>query len=248
MHLRAVIVDDEDLARKRLKRLLQKYADRIEVIGEAGSGEEALARIPALGPDVLFLDVQMPGLNGFDIVRQLSVKPFIVFVTAYNEYALKAFEENSVDYLLKPVEQVRLDKTVDKMERMFNAPGPGLQEQIERVLVQLAAPPFQRIKVTVGDKLFLIPLEDIVYFEAREKYTFLHTLEKEYAIDDTIAALEIRLDKRRFIRIHRSYIVNVGFIREMVRWFAGRYKVRLKDRAGTELTVSRGYADQVRQL
>ena len=118
MSIRAVIVDDEELARKRLRRLLQKYEDRIEVVGEAQSGEEAIERIPGLRPDVLFLDIQMPGLSGFDVVRRLECKPFIVFATAYNEFALKAFEENSVDYLLKPVEQIRLDKTIDKLERM----------------------------------------------------------------------------------------------------------------------------------
>jgi two-component system LytT family response regulator len=248
MQIRAIIVDDEELARKRLRRLLQKYRDTLVVVGEAAGGEEAVERIGVLRPDVVFLDVQMPGLSGFDVVRRLEVKPFIVFATAYDEYALKAFEENSVDYLLKPIEQPRLDKTVGKLTGILEASGVRLDDRIERVLAQLASPPLQRIKVSVGDRILLIDTRDIVYFEAREKDTFLHTAEKEYVISETLTALEGRLEKDHFVRIHRSYIVNIGFVREFVRWFAGRYKARLKDGKQTELTVSRGYADRIHGL
>jgi two-component system LytT family response regulator len=190
----------------------------------------------------------MPGCDGFEVVRRLQEKPFIVFATAYNEYALKAFEENSVDYLLKPVEQKRLDRTLEKLRRFVGTSSLSVNENIERMLSRLASPPLQRLKVSLGDKIYLIDLPDIVYFESRDKYTYLHTTDREYMIDETIADLEVKLDKSTFVRIHRSYIVNVKFIRELVRWFAGRYKVRLKDKSETELIATRSYADQIRRL
>ncbi|HUI09206.1 MAG TPA: LytTR family DNA-binding domain-containing protein [Bacteroidota bacterium] len=248
MRLRAVVVDDEELARKRLVKLLRAFGSEIEIAGEAAHGEEAVGVITSTRPDVVFLDVQMPGFDGFEVARRLEVKPFIVFVTAYNEYALRAFEENSIDYLLKPVEHARLEKTVGKLRRLFGASSLRMDANVEKMLARLASPPPERIKVTLGDRIILVDLADVVYFEAREKYTYLHTLEKEYAIDGTLADLEGTLGGGNFVRIHRSYIVNVRFIREIVRWFAGRYKVRLKDAPGTELVVSRGYADAIRNL
>jgi two-component system LytT family response regulator len=248
MHLRAVVVDDEDLARRRLLKLLLKYGEEVEIVGEAGNGEEAVAVISSLRPDLVFLDVQMPGCDGFEVVRRLKEKPFIVFATAYNEYALKAFEENSVDYLLKPVEQKRLDRTLEKLRRLFGTSSLRMNENVEKMLSRLASPPLQRLKVSLGDKIYLVDLPDVVYCESRDKYTYLHTTDREYVIDETLADLEGKLDGSTFIRIHRSYIVNVKFIRELVRWFAGRYKVRLKDSKGTELIATRSYADRIRRL
>jgi two-component system LytT family response regulator len=248
MHIRTIIVDDEGLARKRLRKLLQKYQSELEIIAEAQNGEEAVEKISALRPEVIFLDVQMPGYDGFEVVRRLRTKPFIVFVTAYNEYALKAFEENSVDYLLKPIEQKRLDKAVEKLRRLFDSSKLQFNENIERMLSQLVSPSLQRMKVKIGEKILLLDLSDVVYFEAKDKYTFLHTSDREYMIDETITDLEVKLDKSNFIRIHRAIIVNVKFIRELVKWFAGRYKAKLKDKRETELIVSRRYADQIRHL
>jgi len=248
MHIRTIIVDDEELARKRLRKLLQKYQSELEIIAEAQNGEEAVKKISALQPDVIFLDVQIPGCDGFEVVRRLQTKPFIVFVTAYNEFALKAFEENSVDYLLKPIEQKRLDKAVEKLRRLFDSSKLQLNENIERMLSQLVSPSLQRMKVKIGEKILLLDLSDVVYFEAKDKYTFLHTSDREYMIDETITDLEVKLDKSNFIRIHRAVIVNVKFIRELVKWFAGRYKAKLKDKRETELIVSRRYADQIRHL
>ena len=248
MHIRTIIVDDEELARKRLRKLLLKYQPELEIIAEAQNGEEAVEIISALQPEVNFLDVQMPGYDGFEVVSRLRTKPFIIFATAYNEYALKAFEENSVDYLLKPIEQKRLDKAVEKLRRLFNSSKLQFNENIERMLSQLVSPPLQRMKVKIGEKILLLDLSDVVYFEAKDKYTFLHTTDREYMIDETITELEVKLDKSNFIRIHRAVIINVKFIRELVKWFAGRYKVKLKDKRETELIVSRRYADQIRHL
>jgi len=248
MRLRAVVVDDEDLARRRLLKLLLKYADRLEIVGEAANGEEAVSLITSVRPDVVFLDVQMPGCDGFEVVRRLKEKPFIVFATAYNEYALKAFEENSVDYLLKPVEQKRLDRTMEKLRKFAGGPAPGMNDNIEKLLSRLAPPGLRRLKVALGDRIILIDVPDVVYFESRDKYTYLHTSDREYAINETLADLEGKLDGSAFVRIHRSLIVNVSFIREIVRWFAGRYKVKLKDAKETELIAARGYAGNIRRL
>jgi two-component system, LytTR family, response regulator len=248
MHIRALIIDDEELARKRLRKLLQDFKNELEVVDEARNGEEAIQKIEALHPDVIFLDIQMPGYDGFEVVRRLHVKPFIVFVTAYDEYALRAFEENSVDYLLKPIDRKRLDKAMEKLRRLFDSSKLQFNENIERMLSQLVSPALQRMKVKIGEKILLLDLSDVVYFEAKDKYTFLHTSDRAYMIDETITELEIKLDKSKFIRIHRAVIVNMKFIRELVKWFAGRYKVKLKDKKETELIVSRRYADQIRHL
>ncbi len=248
MHLRALIIDDEELARKRLHKMLQDFKSELEVVDEAGNGEEAVKKIEEIRPDVIFLDIQMPGCDGFEVARRLYIKPFIVFVTAYDEYALKAFEENSVDYLLKPIDRKRLEKAVEKLRRLFNVSKPQLNENVERLLSQLASAPVKRMQVKSGDKILLINVDDIVYFEAKDKYTFLHTFDQKHIIDFTLADLEGKLDKANFIRIHRSNIINLKYIRELVKWFGGKYKVRLTDKNRTELVVSRGYIDQVQKM
>jgi len=248
MHMRAMLVDDEELARKRLRKLLQKHGAEIEIVGEADNGTAAAELIARERPDVVFLDVQMPGCDGFEVVRRLQAKPVIIFVTAYNEYALKAFEENSIDYLLKPVTQERLDKTIEKMHRFFESSAVEMNERLHRLLTHLASPQIRRLKVNLGEKIILLDLPDIVYIEAKDKYTFVHTQDSEYMIDESLSDIHARLEDANFIRIHRAYIVNIKYVRELVKWFAGRYKVRLKDKAGTELVVTRNYADQIRRL
>ncbi|HXX63464.1 MAG TPA: LytTR family DNA-binding domain-containing protein [Bacteroidota bacterium] len=248
MHMRAMLVDDEELARKRLRKLLQKHGAEIEIVGEADNGTAAAELIARERPDVVFLDVQMPGCDGFEVVRRLQAKPVIIFVTAYNEYALKAFEENSIDYLLKPVTQERLDKTIEKMHRFFESSSDEMNERLHRFLTHLASPQIRRLKVNLGEKIILLDLPDIVYIEAKDKYTFVHTQDSEYMIDESLSDIHARLEDANFIRIHRAYIVNIKYVRELVKWFAGRYKVRLKDKAGTELVVTRNYADQIRRL
>jgi two-component system LytT family response regulator len=248
MHLRALIIDDEELARKRLRNMLQDFKSELEIIDEAGDGKEVVEKIEATHPDVIFLDIQMPGYDGFEVVRRLRVKPFIIFITAYDEFALKAFEENSVDYLLKPIEHKRLEMAIDKLRRMFNGMKPQLNEHIERLLSQLAPAPLKRLQVKSGDKILLINVDDIVYFEAKDKYTFLYTVDQKHIVDFTLTELEGKLDKTNFLRIHRSNIINLKYMRELVKWFGGKYKVRLKDKNQTELIVSRGYVDQIQKL
>jgi two-component system LytT family response regulator len=248
MHFRAIIVDDEELARKRLRKMLLSHESAIAVVGEAENGQDAVEKIEALHPNLIFLDIQMPGFDGFEVVRRLRFKPFIVFTTAYDEYALKAFEENSVDYLLKPIEQKRLDKAIEKLERMYASSKLQTDENVERLLSRLASPPLKRVQVKSGDKILLIDTDSITHFEAKDKYTFLHTVEHEHITELTLAELEEKLDKLIFVRIHRSAIVNINYVREMVKWFGGKYKIRLKDKQQTELVVSRGYVDRIRNI
>ncbi len=248
MNLRAMIIDDEELARKRLRKMLKKYEEEVEIIGEARNGEEAVERINSARPDVIFLDVQMPGFDGFEVVRRLKSKPHIVFATAYDEFALKAFEENTVDYLLKPIEERRLDKAIDKLRQLFDAHQLHLDRNVERLLARLASAPLKRLQVKVGDRIVLVECEDIVYFEARDKYTYMHTADQEYILDLTLAELESKLEAADFVRIHRSAIINVKHILELVKWFGGKYKVKLKDGNKTELIVSRGYVDRIHRL
>ena len=247
MHLRAIIIDDEELARKRLRKMLQEY-ESIEVVEEASNGEEAVERVGSLKPDLIFLDVQMPPFDGFEVVRRLRHKPLIIFTTAYDEYALKAFEENSVDYLLKPIEQQRLDKAIEKLLHFQSPQGSDMADRLEQLLTHLSSPALRRLRVRTGDKIVLVDTADIVYFEAKDKYTFLHTVDQEHLIDETLNELEQKLDGRDFARIHRSAIVNLKYVREIVKWFGGKQKVRLKDKAQTELVVSRGYAEAIRKI
>lgn len=248
MHIRAIVIDDEELARKRLRKMLRSYEKDLEVVAEAENGQDAVDKIESHHPDLIFLDVQMPGFDGFEVVRRLRYKPFIVFTTAYDEYALKAFEENSIDYLLKPIEQKRLDTAVEKLQRVFATSKSGINENVERLLLQLASPPPRRLQVKSGDRTLLVDIDNVLYFEAKDKYTFLHTAEQKHIVDSTIAELEGKLDTQSFVRIHRSTIVNIKYIREIVKWFGGKYKIRLKDKSQTELVVSRGYIDRIQKL
>lgn len=248
MRLRAIIIDDEELARKRIRKMLRKYESDLEIVDEACDGEDAVARIDALHPDVIFLDVQMPGLDGFEVVRLLKTNPYIVFVTAYDEFALRAFEENTVDYLLKPIEQQRLDKAIDKLRRLFDSHALHLDKSVERLVARLAAAPLKRLRVKMGDRIVLVDVADVVYVEAKDKYTFLHTTDQKYIIDFTLAELESKLDSTDFVRIHRSAIINLKHMLEMVKWFGGKHKVRLRDKNKTELVVSRGYVDRIHRL
>jgi len=248
MNLRVMIVDDEELARKRLRKMLKKYEAELEIIGEARNGEEGVERIDALHPDLIFLDVQMPGFDGFEVVRRLKSKPYIVFATAYDEFALKAFEENTVDYLLKPIDKRRLEKAIDKLHQLFDRQALRLDENVKRLIARLSAQPVKRLQAKVGDKIVFVDISDVAYFEAKDKYTYLHTADQEYIVDFTLAELESKLDATEFVRIHRSTIVNLRHMLELIKWFGGKYKLRLKDKSKTELIVSRGYIDRIHRL
>lgn len=247
--IRAFLIDDEPLAIRRLARLLGATG-RVEIAGQSTDPVEAVPALVADPPDVLFLDIQMPGLSGFELLARLNPQPLVVFTTAWDQYALQAFEVNSVDYLLKPIETQQLDRALNKLERITSggAPRPDLQELLTRLTERLQVPVakyLDRVASRVGDRVELVELPRITHFFASDKLTWAATPAKNYVVDYTIQELESKLDPQRFVRVNRAALVNLDYVHELHTWFAGKMVVRLKDEKRTELTVSR---DRVRML
>jgi two-component system LytT family response regulator len=246
--MRAFLVDDEALALKRLSRMLTATG-RVSIAGSCTDPVEAVQAICETKPDVLFLDIEMPELNGFQMLSQLDPQPMVVFTTAYDQYALRAFGVNSVDYLLKPIEAAQLTRALDKIERMRGGvePRPELRELLERLTTAAARQREypDRIASRIGERVELVELARITHFFASDKLTYAATAAKNYMIDHTIQELEEKLDPRKFIRIHRATLVNIDSVHELHPWFAGRMVLRLKDEKRTELAVSR---DRVRAV
>ena len=244
--IRAFVVDDEPLAVERLARLLEETG-RVDLAGTSTDPVDALAALSSTTVDVLFLDIQMPGMTGFEMVRLLDPQPLVVFTTAYDQYALEAFEVNSIDYLLKPVEPPQLARALDKAERLRGAgsPPPDLGALIEQ-LRRHGEPEYpQRVASRVGERVHILDLAHVTHFQARDKLTFAVSAGKSFVVDHTVADLEKKLDPRHFFRIHRSTLVNLDWVREIDAWFAGRCLLRLKDKSSTELPVAR---DRVTEL
>ena len=244
--MRAYLVDDEELAIGRLTRLLNATR-RVTIAGSSTDPEDALAFLRANDVDVLFLDIQMPGLTGFELLERLERQPLVIFTTAYDRYALNAFDANSVDYLLKPIEADRLDRALDKAER-FTAPGAA-RPDVHALARELAAHltpgrKLERIASRVGERTTVLDVAKITHFVSKDKLTFAVVNGHEHVVDFTLGDLDTRLDPRRFARIHRATIVNIAFVQELFPAVDGGVLVRLKD-ARTELAVAR---DRVRDL
>jgi len=246
--MRAFLVDDEALALKRLSRMLTATG-RVEIVGSGTDPVEAVGAVLNVKPDVLFLDIEMPGMTGFELLAKLDPQPVIVFTTAYDRYALEAFGVNSIDYLLKPVEQEKLDRALDKIERMRGGTQPRqeIRELLERLSAVAAAQPEYpaRIASRIGERVEFVELARVTHFFAADKLTYAAAPAKNYVVDHTIQELEQKLDPRKFVRIHRAILLNLDFVYDLHAMFAGRMMVRLKDEKKTELTVSR---DRVRAL
>ena len=246
--IRAFLVDDEPLALNRLTRLLTETG-RVEVVGSSCDPVEALEHVRAHAIDVLFTDIQMPGLSGFQMLAKLESPPFVVFTTAYSEYALQAFEVNSIDYLVKPVDEKQLERALNKLDRIRSGaePRPELESLLHRLAATLpkAKEYPSRLPSRTGDKIEFVEVARVTHFYASDKLTYAATPKKDYVIDRTVSELEETLDAERFIRIHRSTIVNLEYVKELHSWFAERLMVRLNDGKGTELTVAR---DRVKRL
>ncbi len=243
--MRAYVVDDERLAVQRLSRLIAETG-RAEVAGSTTDPHEALAFLNQHSVDVLFLDIQMPGLTGFELLEQLNRSPTVVFTTAYDAYALNAFEANAVDYLLKPIEIDRLARALDKVARVGAAPQGDVRVLAREIAAQLSPTrKLERIASRVGERTTLLELARVSHFVAKDKLTFAVTAGREHAIDYTLAQLEELLDRRRFVRIHRSTIVNASVVQELYPAVDGGMLVRLRDESKTELSVAR---DRVREL
>jgi two-component system LytT family response regulator len=242
--IRAYLVDDERLAVQRLTRLLEETG-RVTIAGTTTDSAEALVFLRANQVDVLFLDVQMPELTGFELLEKLERDVAVVFTTAYDQYALEAFAVNSIDYLLKPIEPERLDRALDKLERFAGQPRPDVRELARALAHELAqGRKLERIASRVGERTTVLEVARITHFFAKDKLTFAAANGREHVVDYTIAQLETQLDARRFVRIHRATIVNVAFVQEIYPGIDGLL-VRLKDDGKTELSVAR---DRVRAL
>jgi two-component system LytT family response regulator len=242
--IRAYIVDDERLAVQRLTRLLQATG-RVQIIGGTVDPEAALGFLRAHDLDVLFLDIQMPGLTGFELLDQLDRDVPVVFTTAYDRYAVDAFTVNSVDYLLKPIEPERLDRCLDKIERLSGAPRPDVRTLARELAAQLApGRGLARLASRVGERTTVLDVARITHLFSKDKLTFAVVNGREHVVDYALADLEARLDPRRFVRIHRATIVNATFVQELYPGVDG-VLVRLKDDKATELSVAR---DRVRAL
>jgi two-component system LytT family response regulator len=247
MRLRAYLVDDEPLALARLARLLEETR-RVDVIGSTTEPEEAVEVLTKAPPDVCFLDIQMPRLNGFEVLALVPQQPIVVFTTAYDQYALNAFAVNSVDYLLKPVEARDLERALAKVERlgMAGALSPialgALVKTMAESLRETEARYPERIASRLGERLRFIDLASVTHFFAEDKLTYASVGGKAHCVDYSIAELEKRLDPRQFLRIHRATLVNMAYVKEIAPLPGGGLNLRLKDDMQTDVTVSRDRA------
>ena len=249
----ALIVDDEPLARKFIRRMLENHR-AVEIVGECGNGKEAVAAISEKKPDLVFLDVQMPEMNGFTTLETLGAEnlPQIVFVTAYEQYAVRAFEIHALDYLLKPFDQERFDKTMTRAGEKF-ADRRQLQTErqqiaalLENVSQEKKPPYLERLVIKTGGRIIFLKTAEIDWIQADDKYVHLHAGGKSHLVRQTLGALESQLDPQKFIRIHRSAIVNVERIKELQPMFTGEHTVVLEN--GVKLTLSRTYKNKAFEI
>ncbi len=248
--LRTLLVDDEPLARARLRRMLGELGG-IEIVGEAGSVAEAKPLVEQLRPDLLFLDVQMPGEDGFALLPRLVHRPAVVFATAFDQHALRAFEESAVDYLMKPFRPERLARAVERARATLARP-EALARQLQQLLASVEAARnapapqaierLERFTVRIGQKQLILKASDVLWFGAEDKLVFAATLTERHYVNFTLDDLERRLDPATFARIHRSAIANLDHAAALRPGFAGTWRLQLDDPARTELPVARSRA------
>lgn len=253
MKLKALIVDDEYPARQELRYLLNNF-DNIEIVGEAANAQEALALIKALDYQVLFLDVSMPGMTGLELgaaIQELPKQPHVIFVTAYEDYAVQAFEVNAVDYLLKPVEPSRLKKAIDKVIKSYQetAVNPDKEHQ-DTSQVKPGTPQIKidRIPAEKQGKTVLVAESDIFYAFTEQDYIYIKTYNDKLFTRFTLKELEARLNPQIFFRTHRCYLVNLHKVREIVPFFNGTYNLIVEDKENSEVPVSRAQAKKLRKI
>jgi two-component system, LytTR family, response regulator len=248
--LRTLIVDDEPLARDKVRILLAKDPE-IEIIGECANGQEAVEMIERESPDLVFLDVQMPGLDGFGVLKQIGAEhaPGVVFVTAYDQHALHAFEVHALDYLVKPFAQKRFNETLQRAkEQLRNRQGGVLTQQLLSLLGGLGSSSrfLERIVVRSNGRVFFLKVNDIDWIEAAGNYLNIHIGNEAHLLRETMNSIEAQLDARKFVRIHRSTLVNIERIKELSPLFHGDYVVTLMN--GSRLTLSRSYRERLTGL
>ena len=235
--MKALLVDDERLARTELTRLLEKFPE-IEIIGEATNGEEAIEKIEELNPDLVFLDIQMPGMTGFEVLEHLHIVPNIIFVTAYDEYALKAFEVNALDYVLKPFELTRLEKAIEKVKEDEKESKSSNSD--DKLTYD------SQIFIKDGEKCWFVKMDKVRMFESEGNYVRLYFEESKPMILKSLNNLEKRLNDKEFFRISRKYIINLTWIDKVEAWFNGGLRVTLK--SGEKLEISRRQTSRFKEL
>ena len=243
-------MDDETLARDRTRELLEGEPD-VEIVGECASGEDAVDAIEREAPDLVLLDVQMPGMDGFGVLERVPADrlPAVVFVTAHDEHALRAFGVHAVDYLLKPFDGTRLQESLERVREQLRSASPGhLQRRLLSLLTDLKARarPSNRVVIRSNGRVSFLKAEEIDWIEAEGNYLRIHAGKQSPLLRDTMSQIETRLDPSRFVRIHKSTIVNADRIKEIQPLFNGAHSVLLHD--GTRLTCSRGYRERLREL
>jgi two-component system LytT family response regulator len=250
--VKVAIADDEPLARERLRAMLEGR-DGYRIVAECNDGVQTAEALSRRDIDLLFLDVQMPGLDGFQILEAADAAPLpmIVFVTAFNDYALRAFDVSALDYLLKPFDRDRFEKTLARVEeRLATRQASGISEEIRELLRGLsttAAPGHvSRFPVRANGEIYFVRVEDVDWIDAEGNYVALHAAGRRHLVRDTIKSLETRLDPAKFVRVHRSAIINVDRLRKLQPYFHGEYVITLQD--GTTLTSSRTYSEKLRAL
>jgi two-component system, LytTR family, response regulator len=241
---KTLIIDDEKLARERLKRLLKDYSKHFSICGEAADGDETADKIEKLKPDIIFLDIQMPGKNVFSILAELHHKPFVIFCTAYDQYALEAFNTYSIDYLLKPVESERLKLTIEKIEKI-SISTDELYSNIGKVNIQVPKP--VSIAHRAGNKIIPVKLEEIVFFVASDKYlNFYNQAGDKFITDQTLQLLSQKLHPE-FLRISKSVLLNRTFVKEIHKHFKGRFVFVMNDKSQTRLISGGMYNATIRE-
>ena len=249
--IRTLVVDDERLARQKVRTLLDDDPE-IEVVGECANGTDALAAVRKSKPDLLLLDIEMPGLNGFEVLQRLRSErlPMVVFITAHDEYAVRAFEVEAVDYVMKPFDRRRFHDALRRAKRQMSDDASESEARILRLLERIVKPQksssLDHFVVKSRDRTFLVAVPDVDWIEAEGKYVRLHAGGASHLVRESIGDVEERLDARKFLRIHRATIVNVKRILEMHKGFGGSVFVVLRD--GTKLTMSRRYRGRIREL
>lgn len=244
MNTTCIIIDDEKLARELLREFLETFP-QIEIVAECEKGKDAVLAINALKPDLIFLDVQMPGMNGFEVLEEIDHDPYVIFTTAYDQYAIKAFEKNAVDYLLKPLDEERFGLAVNRALNRKKLEQNNIEELLKGIRTEARDSYDSHIFVQKSEKLFNLPIEEIIYLEASGDYTIITTKGDQFVSSSGIGKLDEIMNPDMFIRVHRSTIINLNFLKEIERHFNGGMIVKMQN--GKSFPVSRTYAKVIRK-
>ena len=252
MKLRCIIVDDELPSLDELSHLLTEIGG-VDILACVDSGRKALTKIGELRPDVVFLDIKMPGLDGFDVAKEIltfNEPPLIVFATAYDEYAVKAFDIKAIDYILKPFSKQRLRRTVERIReaREKGSDQSDLKEIIDKLKDRSATKEFVRVSVIENGRIMLLSPKEVFFCNAHEGASRVHTEDNSFSSPATLNELESHLESEDFFRVHRSFIINLNHIRDIVPWFNGKYLITMQDSRSTEITVSRNNVKSLKKL